>query len=264
MPRVKPTKRNKSLEDSLLEQRGPMQQAEPGNEWERFLLRVQQSPGLYVGGVIFIGLAIVAGLTINMGVAAAKRSEATAFARAMAEEDQTLRGQALESAAAAAGDFGDDALFAAGNAFYAAGEYEKAGEAYARVISDYPESDLLGEAYEGLGYVAEEQGEFEQAIAQYTKALETTGTFASKRQDFNIGRVHERLKDFTAAKQAYEAQVINFPGSVVAQNATAALTRLQETYPELFPQEVASEPQDTGVESSTEESTASGNLEIAE
>ena len=254
MARPKPTKRNKkSLEDSLLDRQSPKQQVEAENEWDRFTASVQQNPAMYIGGVIFIGLAIVAGLTINLGVSAAKRAEATAFARAMAEDDAALRGEQLEAAIPAAGEFGDQALFAAGNAYYSAGEFDKAGDAFKQLTEDFPESKLVAEAYEGLGYVAEENGEFEQALAHYTKAKDFSTTYAAKRQDYNIGRVQERLKDFTKAKAAYEAQEIAFPGSVVGQNATAALSRLQTTYPDLFPQEVTTAPQDTGAEEVIEE-----------
>lgn len=226
----------------------PQPGQKPESDVQQLGQHIQQNPALYIGGVLFIGLAIVAGLTINLGVDAAKRSEATAVARALTEEDASLRGQNLLDAVPAAGDFAPDALFQAGNSFYEAGEFEKARTAFERLVNEHPESDLAADGYEGLGYVAEELGEYEQALAQYNTAAEKAGSYAARRQAFNIGRVHERLLNFEAAKEAYEEQTRIFPGSVIAQNATAALMRLEQEHPELFPAETAEtppEPQDT-------------------
>jgi len=232
----KSTRTKRRLEDSLSAPH-TAKPDEDAPDWQRFLFHVRDNPWWYLGGIGFVAVAFFAGLAINMTMAQELEAEATAYAKALEVEDPSIRAEQLEQVAATSDAYAAKAWYMAGEAHYEAGEYDAAAAAFEKVRSEFPGSDVVAEATEGLGYVAEERGEFEAALAYYEEVRGMANAFAAQRQGYNIGRVHERLENYEAARTAYEEQQSAFPESRTAALAAAALNRLRQEQPELFPEE---------------------------
>ncbi len=69
------------------------------------------------------------------------------------------------------GPLSDEALFERGMTFYELREWEKAQHAFEKVVRNYPESDLRGEAYRMLAETYVAQGLFDNALAAYDSAI---------------------------------------------------------------------------------------------
>ena len=79
-----------------------------------------------------------------------------------------------------------------GHSLYSAGKYPEAVTALQRVISSYPQSDSVPTAY------------------------------------YKLGSTYEALKQFDAARKAFETVIKNYPRSVDATLAQQGLVRVQD------------------------------------
>jgi len=220
------------------------------SDWDRFAEHVKENPILYAVCAGFIVLCVVAGLMYRVAGEAATRSEMTQYARALQNQDPTLRAFELEDLAGGKGDLSAQALYMMGEAAYEAKDYPRAKEVFERVRSQFPTSPFVADAVEGLGYIAENEEEYDAAVAAYKEVAEQwPGSLARRRQDFNIARCEEQRKNLEAAVAAYSAQVNLFAGSAASQQAEAALERLRRSNPDLFPEAAPQEaPEDAQAE----------------
>jgi tetratricopeptide (TPR) repeat protein len=206
------------------------------NDLLNLIAHIKENPLVYVAGVAFVFVCIIASVMYRAGIAENKVEAATAFARAMDSEDPILRAAALKGVADGGGEFGARACYMMAEAFYDAANYDEAQAAYERVRKDFASSPYVPDAIEGLGYLAENKGEVQAALALYKEIQDNyKESFTARRQDYNIGRCQEALGQVKEAVASYNQQVTAFPGSGVERQATTALERLKKTNPELFP-----------------------------
>jgi len=234
----KPRRKTKRLEDSLAH---PVEKTKPVTDFDSLLEHMKVNPLLYAGAAAFIALSILAGVIYRTSTEAKNQELATAYAKAMDTQDPAMREAQLEKIKDRKGALHPEIVYMLGEAAYEAQDYDKAEKTFKEVMNSYPDSKFAADAVEGLGYIAEEKGEFKQAITYYKKARDMAGYFASRRQSYNIGRAYESLGDYKSAIKAYQEQETSFPGSQVAANAEAALSRLKESQPDLFAEASSSE-----------------------
>lgn len=198
--------------------------APPGGDWRDLADRIAENPLLYIGAILFVVVAGIAGWLIRMYQVSVDQEFATEYARALDQEDDAAVVTALEPLA----DEKPVALYMLAENAYKAGELDKAKEAYTRMREKYPESPYAADAVEGLGFIAELNGNYDEAKGFYQDVLDSwPDSFAAKRQQFNIGRCEEAAGNTEAAIDAYRAQTLAFPNSRVAARANSQLAMLQ-------------------------------------
>ncbi|MBI4560282.1 MAG: tetratricopeptide repeat protein [Candidatus Hydrogenedentes bacterium] len=231
------TKKSKKRIQEILEH-SPKQK----NDVIALLQHVRENPVLYATSTLFVLLAALAGLLYRVSAATKERTALTEYARALKSEDPKLRTTALEQVPASKGKLAAEVLYMTGEAAYQEGDYEKAKAAFERARNEYPDSPYAPDAMEGLGYIAENQEKYEDALALYKGIQEKwPASFTARRQSMNSARCQEHLGRLPEAVESYRQQVDAFPGSHLAQDAQAALDRLRKDHPDLFPEPAQSE-----------------------
>ncbi|GMU93883.1 MAG: hypothetical protein AMXMBFR4_29410 [Candidatus Hydrogenedentota bacterium] len=201
-----------------------------------FLKEVQDNPWLYIGGAVFILVCVLAGVLYTQYNKAANRELYSALSRALDKEEAADQLAALEALARGKRESVAEITYLAAEKAFEARDYDKAKELFERVRTTFADSAYVPDAVEGLGYVAENAGELDAALAYYQEiGAKWPKSFAARRQPLNIGRVEERRGNLAAAVAAYKEQGTLFPGSTLDAEAQAALARLEKTNPELFP-----------------------------
>lgn len=212
------------------------------NDWQRLVENIREYPAFWGAGVLFVAVCLVAGLVYRVNTANRTLDLTTQFARAVTTEDPALRTTELEPLSQR-GPLAADAVYMAGEAAYQAKDYAKAKAFFQRLRSDFPESKFAPDAVEGLGFIAENEGDVDGALADYKEVIEKwPGSVARRRQELNIARVQERKGNFKEAVEAYKFHVENYPESIFMPEVTEALDRLKESHPDLFPAEPAQAP----------------------
>lgn len=210
------------------------------NDWTQLLEQIRQNPVLYGAGAAFVLLCVVAGLLYRSSARSTHDAAMSAYARAMENEDPSLRTAELENVSKGKGEITALALYMQAESAFEAKQYDKAREAYERLRKDYPDSAKVPEAVEAMGNLSENDKQYDKALASYQEIVEKwPTTFVARRQQLNIGRCQEQLGKLAEAVAAYQAQTQQFPGSETEKEAKDALDRLRKTNPELFPKEEA-------------------------
>ncbi len=120
------------------------------------------------------------------------------------------------------------ALYYLGDAYYANGQYDLARESYEQYLQRYPRGQFSPNAQEGIAYVAESQGKFDEAIGHYMKLAEIYGdSYVAQHAWYSIGRCHEQGGEWAAAADAYETQLSLQPMSAWAGKAEARLGEIR-------------------------------------
>jgi len=220
-----------------------------GSEMLKALNHLRENILLYVAGIAFLIICIIAGILFRVAAMNAEKQIMTDYAAAMANEDPAIRAAELESVSRHSGPWGLEALYALGEAAIQAGEYDRARNAFQELLLQAPKSPFAPNAAEGLAWLAENRGELEEALHQYEGVQnEFPGTFLARIQPLNIGRVQEKLGNIEAAIAAYESQTAAFPDSNAAREAQEALDRLRTSHPDLFPEPIIFEETEAPVE----------------
>jgi len=229
-------KRSKHKKDHVEEE-------ESLGELATLVQNVKENPVMYAGAAAFVVVCSV-GALLYQAYSAQKDSElASEYARAFEKEEPAELADALEPVAVSRGSIAAEALYMMGEAAFRAKDYEKAQVAFEGLRADHPDSIFVTDAVEGLGFVAEETGNHEEALAKYQEILDKwPKTFTARRQHVNLARVYEGLDKFEEAVAAYKEQATAWPDSKVAGHANIALARLEAAHPDLFPEEPAEEP----------------------
>ncbi|MCX5758697.1 MAG: tetratricopeptide repeat protein, partial [Candidatus Hydrogenedentes bacterium] len=158
-------------------------------DWVKLVEQVRKYPVLYGAGAAFVLLCIIAGSLYRSNVRATHESAIGQFARAMENEDPGVRAAALENAAKGKGEAASLALYMQGEAAFEAKQFDKAREAYERLRKEYPDSAKVPDAVEGLGNLAENDSQYDKALASYQEIVEKwPSTFVARRQELSIGR----------------------------------------------------------------------------
>jgi tetratricopeptide (TPR) repeat protein len=212
------------------------------NDWQRLVENIREYPVLWGAGVLFVVVCLVAGLAYRVTTANKVQNAATQFARAVTTEDAALRATELEQLSER-GPVAGDAVYLTGEAAYEAKDYAKAKACFQRLRGDFPQSKFVPDAVEGLGFIAENEGDLDGALAAYKEVIEKwPGSVARRRQEVNIGRVQERKGNFKEAVDALKAHSENYPESSFMPEVTVALERLKQDHPDLFPAEAEAAP----------------------
>ena len=228
MAAAKTKKKGKSLFDDQPKAKGDL---------AALVEQVKENPALYIGAAVFIVACLVAGVLYRAHREAVERDLYSAYAAALDKEDPAERLAALEplldkngpSAAMA------EIVYVTGETAYWAKDYEKAKSLYERVRTEFPDSEYVPNAVEGLAYIEEDVGDYDNAFSTYQEITQKWPTsFAARRQPLNVARVEEKRGNLDAAIQSYREQTTMFPDSNVAREAQAALDRLGTSNPELF------------------------------
>jgi tetratricopeptide (TPR) repeat protein len=134
------------------------------------------------------------------------------------------------------------------------GNYEKANEYFETYIKKYPKGDLRFQAEKDIGYIFEQQGEYQKAIEQF-KSIETKVPSTMKSQLLlAIGRNHENLEQLDNAVEMYQS-IIDSNTSVSWKDK--AKERLEILRPgSSLPEEESPEQEVTTEEASEQEVTA--------
>lgn len=214
----------------------------PKSEWERLLAHVIANPWMYIGGAVFVVLCAVAGLAVRAMSGASAEKTGSAYAAALTEEDPAKRLEQLEAFAPEAGRWTAEAVYLAAETAVEAGQPDKARGLFERVGKEFGKSPYAGRALDGLAFLAEGGGDYQQALELYQRvANEFPGEFLARRKPYDIGRMQEKLGMLKEAAESYDQQQKMFPDSIVAGKAAQALETLKTAHPDLFPPEQAAE-----------------------
>lgn len=197
---------------------------------------VKERPLVYGGIAAFLLVCLLAGFLWRANAVAQRKDVVTAYAQALDKQEPSERLAALEPLTQGIAKNSDEVIYMAAETAYKAGQYDKAKASFERLRNEFKNSPFTPDAVEGLGYVAENSKDYDAAIGYY-KEVQTTwsDSFAARRQPMNIARVEVQRGKLAEAIAAYNEQLQLFPGSSLAQEASAALTRLEKSNPELFP-----------------------------
>jgi tetratricopeptide (TPR) repeat protein len=222
------------MADIHITQPDPHHEEHEQRDFEALVEHIKRNPLLYVAGLLFVALAAIAGFMVQASNVAQEREAAGNFLEAVRTEDPALRVAELQAVADSGSEFTDEALYLAAESAYSAENFAEAKTLFERLRNEFPQSRYLPDAVEGLGYLAEDNKDYAQALAYYQEILEKWPlTFAGRRQELNIGRVRERLTEYQAAADAYASQVQSFPDSTIAARAQQALDALLAAHPEV-------------------------------
>ena len=116
------------------------------------------------------------------------------------------------------------ALYYLADGYYASEQYDLARTCYEEYLREYPRANFAPNAQEGLGYVAESEGKFDEAIEHYRKLVQRYGdSYIAQHAWYNIARCYEERGDWANAADAYEKQVSLYPESTWSDRAEARL-----------------------------------------
>jgi len=126
---------------------------------------------------------------------------------------------ALSQALSASQDFADDAQYLIAKSF-ANGlrDYGKAIEEYLRFIAQYPESELLGNAYYELGDCYYILGEYRRALTAYEEAQAAGGDVARKAL-YSAAHCLYRLEFYNRAAARFLEYVAQYPDTDISDDA---------------------------------------------
>ena len=208
------------------------------NDWQQLVEQVRTHPYLYGSIIVFVILCIVLGSVYRISSSGKSRKETTQFAMAMDKEKAAERAEALQPVAAGSSTLSAKSLYIEGESFIEAKEFDKAKEAFEQVRSKYPDAPEVPGAVEGLGFLLENKGDYEGALARYKEVAEKwPGSLVSRHQDLNIGRCLEHLGKFEEADKSYTALLEKYVGSGFENETKMAQEKLREAHPELVPKQ---------------------------
>lgn len=206
------------------------------SDWAAFVEQVKENPALYAGAAVFIVVCFVLGMLYRGHTIAVKRDLLTSYAEAQKEYEPVKLVAALEPLADGRTEVHAEIAYMLGEAALRANDFEKAKQAFEKVRTQFPDSENVADAVEGLGFIAEQQNDPDAAIAYYREVTSKWPTsFAARKQSLNIGRVEEARGRFKEAMDAYKEVSLSFAGSHAASDAQAAVDRLAKAHPELAP-----------------------------
>lgn len=212
------------------------------SDWQKLMQHVITHPWHYVAGVAFILFCAGAGALYGISQEMREREIMSGYAGAIAEEDPALSAAQLETIAESDSRWTPEIVYMLGETAIRAQEYEKAKEAFTRVVNEFSSSDFAPKAADGLAFLEENAGNLDAALKAYQEIQAKWGnTFTGRLQPFNIARVYEAQENLEAAIAAYQEQKDVFPDSAIAARAEMALARLEEAHPDLFPEVVVVE-----------------------
>jgi TolA-binding protein len=214
-----------------------------GSDLTALALHIRDHWQMYAAAAAVIVVAAFAGMLYNVARTARTTEVATAYVKALEEQEPAARLAALEKVEADGTPLEAELKYMIGEAAYDAGQIDKAEAAFQAVI-DSGDDTFAAPALEGLGYIREDQGKNQEALELYQRIQrEYTRSATAERQLLNIGRVQEKLGNFEEAEKAYSDALTLFAQSSVVANAQEALDKLRAAHPELAADDAALAPE---------------------
>ncbi|MCC6694788.1 MAG: tetratricopeptide repeat protein [Candidatus Hydrogenedentes bacterium] len=233
----KAQKKGKSLFEDQPKQKGDL---------AALVEQIKENPALYLGAFLFIVLCFLAGMIYRAHSKSVLRETSTAYAKAMDEQEPAARYEALKAIvdAGSKAENMPEIIYMTAETAFRAQKYDEAKALFERVRTESPDAPFVPDAVEGLGFIAEDQGDYDAAYGYYQEITQKwPASFTARRQPLNRGRVDEQRGKLAEAIEAYREQGALFPDSQVAAQAEAALDRLGQEHPELFAAEAAAPPE---------------------
>jgi tetratricopeptide (TPR) repeat protein len=116
------------------------------------------------------------------------------------------------------------ATFHLGSIFDRQGEYDRAVDAYQRVIAS-EHAEAAPRAAFNLGILFEERGEYDLAVEAYQQAIDSEHAEWAPKAAFDLGMLFEEREEYDRAEEAYQ-QAINSGHPEVAPKAVGNLREL--------------------------------------
>src|SRR5215213_11426847 len=98
------------------------------------------------------------------------------------------------------------ATFHLGSVFDRQGEYERAVEAYQRVIAS-EHAEAASRAAFNLGILFEERGEYERAVESHQQAIDSKHAEWAPKAAFDLGMLFENREEYDLAEQACQQAI---------------------------------------------------------
>ena len=119
-------------------------------------------------------------------------------------------------------------------------QFEKALEHYQALLDTYPKSNKVPEALYAMGSIYQNQKEFAKAVGVYARiAKEYPEHATASSASFLVGFIYSNeLKNYPAAKTAYEEFLQKYPSSPMASSAKFELDNLGKDPEEIIREKV--------------------------
>lgn len=224
------------------------------SDLDRLYKYVRENPAqvAVIAGVVV--LCIVATVIYRISSRAADRAIMTEYAAAITTvEDPAERVNKLDNLLKeGAGRWKAEVTYMMGESAIQAKQYDKAREILARVRTEFPDSEFVPRAVEGIAFIDENAGKNEEALKGYQEVKDTwKDSLTAKLQPLNIARVYESMGSLDKAIASYNEEKQIFPDSSASKRADFELRRLKEAHPDLFPKEEPAPAAATGVSPET-------------
>ena len=243
---ARPRKKKPEVEHLLIHE-------EPKTEWQKALAHLEDNYKLYIAGVIFLVLCIAVGALIKGATVLKERERTTSYAEAVLVEDPEERLAKYDEVVDSLGHWTPEALYRMGETAIQAEDFAKAEEVFQKLVAEYPNSEYVPNAVDGLAFVAWNNGDLEGALKGFQQVAQNwPGEFVGRRKHYEIGQVLEEMDRIEEAIAAYKKQVALFADSAVARKSQTALDALKEKHPEFFPEEEGEEETELGEEAVAE------------
>lgn len=102
-------------------------------------------------------------------------------------------------------DSAERALFLSGSLYYTYEQYADAQKQFSAYLSKYPKGQLRNQAQENLGYVYEQQGDYQQALITFQEAESDAPATRKSALLLAIGRNYENLGQPGQALETYQS-----------------------------------------------------------
>ena len=120
------------------------------------------------------------------------------------------------------------ATFYLANCFFYQNQFDQAEIYYRKYIGDYgSDPDLTSSAYAGIGACFEDQEKYQEAAAEYRKAIDAhKDGFAVPQYLLSIARCSNALDNKQEARSVYQEVIDKYPDSPFREKAEALLAEL--------------------------------------
>jgi tetratricopeptide (TPR) repeat protein len=96
-------------------------------------------------------------------------------------------------------------MFLSGSLYYTHEQYADAQKQFSAYLSKYPKGQLRSQTQENLGYVYEQQGDYQQALVTFQEAETDAPATRKSALLLSIGRNYESLGQTEQAVQTYQS-----------------------------------------------------------
>ena len=215
----------------------------PPSDLQRLAQHMQDRPWHYVLGAACVLLAVLLALMFQAQKKITLRNQLSTYASAFEAEKPEEQLALLKEAVTDKQDLWTaEIIYMQGEKAIEAQQYDDARRAFERIRADFSDSAFAPRAVEGLAWLAENSKKFDEALEGYKEVeAKWAESFTGRCQQFNIARVLEKKELFKEAVEAYQAQCDAFPGSSLAMQAEATISKIKDEHPDLFPAPVEEE-----------------------